>query len=99
MLLPLSPGSVREVALGELRPWAGNPRRISPRRLDDLKRALTDEPGMLWARPLIALPDGTVICGNQRLAAARALGWSALPAVVVDLDLERARMWALRDNN
>ncbi len=54
---------------------------------------------MLWARPLIALPDGTVICGNQRLLAARELGWQTIPTITVDLDRDRARLWALRDNN
>lgn len=54
---------------------------------------------MLRARPLIALPDGTVIAGNQRLRAAQQLGWSTVPTIHVDLDPARARLWALRDNN
>jgi DNA modification methylase len=54
---------------------------------------------MLWARPLIALMDGTVIAGNMRLRAARALGWDTIPAVRVDLSWNDARVWALRDNN
>ena len=55
---------------------------------------------MLWARPLLALPDGTVIAGNQRLRAALELGLGDDPG-----DLRRplarseARLWALRDNN
>ena len=53
---------------------------------------------MMRARPLIALPDGTVIAGNQRLAAAVELGWETVPTVVVDLDAARAAEWALRDN-
>lgn len=32
-----------------------------PERLEDLKRALAEDPDMLWARPVIALPDGTVM--------------------------------------
>ena len=53
---------------------------------------------MLRARPLIALPDGTVIAGNQRLAAAIALGWQTIPVVFADLDEARAVEWAIRDN-
>ena len=53
---------------------------------------------MLRARPLIALPDGTVIAGNQRLLAARELGWETVPVVFADLDETRAAEWALRDN-
>jgi DNA modification methylase len=54
---------------------------------------------MLWARPLVALPDGTVVMGNQRLLAARELGWATIPVLYAELDPQRARVWALRDNN
>jgi ParB-like chromosome segregation protein Spo0J len=67
--------------------------------VDDLRRSLEADPEMLWARPLVALPDGTVVYGNQRLRAAQEAGWDSIPAVVVDLTPERARIWALRDNN
>jgi site-specific DNA-methyltransferase (adenine-specific) len=90
---------VREVAVAGLRPWPENPRRIRPERLADLKQTLVADREMLWARPLIALPDGTVICGNQRLLAAVELGWETIPTVTVELDRVRARLWALRDNN
>ncbi len=87
-----------DLPLAELHEWPRNPRRISKPRLEQLKRALEAEPHMLRARPLIALPDGTVVAGNQRLRAARELGWESLPVVVVDLDEARAAEWALRDN-
>src|SRR5689334_22416790 len=75
----------RELPLTVLRAWPENPRSIRPDRLADLKRALEADREMLAARPLIALPDGTVICGNQRLLAARELGWESLPVLTVDL--------------
>jgi site-specific DNA-methyltransferase (adenine-specific) len=87
------------VALERLRPWPGNPRKIAGRRFEELKRALKADPEMLWARPLLALPDGTVFCGNQRLLAALELGWTSIPLVFVDIDLARATVWALRDNS
>ena len=62
-------------------------------------RTLLDDREMLWARALIVRPDGTVICGNQRFAAAVALGWVSIPVLVVDISDERAMMWALRDNS
>jgi DNA modification methylase len=91
--------AVAEVPLGRLRPWPENPRRIRRERLEELKRALSEDREMLRARPLLALSDGTVIAGNQRLLAARELGWPTIPVLSVDLDPERARLWALRDNN
>jgi DNA modification methylase len=89
---------VTEVALERLRPWDRNPRRIAPAELENLKLALVDDREMLWARPLIALLDGTVVCGNMRLLAARELGWKTIPVLKVDLDRERAAVWAVRDN-
>lgn len=88
-----------EVPLAGLHAWPDNPRSIRPDRLADLTKALEADREMLVARPLIALPDGTVLCGNQRLRAARELGWRSLPVVTVDLDPQRARLWALRDNS
>ena len=90
---------VVEARLDALRPHPANPRTITADRLEQLMAALDADRQMLQARPLIALPDGTVIAGNQRLAAARELGWETIPTVFVDLDERRAQLWALRDNN
>lgn len=89
---------VREVPLSKLRASEKNPRRISAARLEQLKRSLEADREMLRARPVVALPDGTVIMGNQRLRAAQELGWTTLPVLTVDLDDERAALWMLRDN-
>ncbi len=94
-----SPGGITVAPLTALHPHPANPRKISKERLEALKLALQADPEMLRARPLIALPDGTVIAGNQRLRAALELGWPEIPVCFVDLDEERARLWALRDNN
>ena len=91
--------AVVDAPVAELRGWDRNPRRIKPARLEQLKAMLSSSPEMLRARPLICLPDGTVIAGNQRLAAAQALGWESIPAVFVDLDEATAIEWAFRDNN
>src|SRR4051812_43359732 len=61
-------------------------------------RSLDDDPRMLDARPVIALPDGTIVAGNMRYRAAVELGWTSIACVTVDLDAERARVWMLRDN-
>lgn len=90
---------LREIRLAELRESPGNPRQITPARYDSLRRALATDPEMLQARPLIALPDGEVICGNMRLRALRDLGVQTAPTYVSDLDPARRREWLLRDNN
>jgi ParB-like nuclease domain len=83
----------------ELHENPGNPRTIDRARFDALVRSLEADPSMMAARPLIALPDGTVIAGNMRLRAAKELGWRTVPTVFADLPPERARLWLLRDNN
>jgi DNA modification methylase len=100
MAAPAEPDlAIRETPLAALHPAPDNPRKITPERLAQLKRSLEADREMLAVRPLIALLDGTVVCGNQRLRAAQALGWETIPAVVVDLDDRRAKEWMLRDNN
>jgi DNA modification methylase len=89
----------RSRSLDSLREHPDNPRTIEPGRLDQLKRNLAEDPGMLKARPVIALPDGTVIAGNMRLRAARELGWKTIPVYTVELDDATARLWMLRDNS
>ncbi len=80
-------GDVAAVAVTLLRPWPDNPRRISGERLEALKQSMVADPAMLWARPLLALRDGTVFSGNQRLRVARELGWESIPVLYVDLDV------------
>jgi ParB-like chromosome segregation protein Spo0J len=89
---------VQMLSIASLHESSENPRRIAPSRLEQLKRSLVADPSMLSARPVIALPDGTIVAGNMRYRAAVELGWDAIPTVVVDLDRERARLWMLRDN-
>lgn len=87
------------VALTELREWPDNPRKISDSALERLQASLKADPDLLAARPMIALPDGTVIAGNMRLRALRQMGVESAPVHVIDADERRAREIALRDNN
>lgn len=49
-------------------------------------------------KPIVALPDGTVIAGNHQLLAARKLGWDEIAVVYVDDDEQTAKAFALADN-
>lgn len=101
---------VKEIKIRDLRPNNGeidglprNPRKISKKQLEKLKKSLADAPEMLRLRELICVehPDGpVVICGNQRLEAAKALGWEKLPCKVLprDTDPAKLREYAIKDN-
>lgn len=49
-------------------------------------------------KPIVVSDAGVVIAGNGTLAAARALGWTEIDAVVTDLSGDEARAFALADN-
>jgi len=49
-------------------------------------------------KPIVALPDGTVIAGNHQFLAAKALGWTAMAVVFVNDDDQTAKAFALADN-
>lgn len=84
------------VDLAGLRADPRNARLHPERNLEAIKVSL-GRFGQL--RPVVALPDGTVIAGNGTLEAARRLGWSKLAAVFLHGDDEtRARAYALADN-
>lgn len=91
-------GTLGTRSVTELHESPANPRMISGSRLTALKADLEHDPTMLWARPIIATPDGTVVAGNMRLRAAQEMGWEEIPTYTVELDETRAREWMLRDN-
>lgn len=87
------------VPIDQLKLWDKNPRRISDASLAALKASLTADPGFLWLRPILALKDGTVFAGNQRLTAARALGWKEVPCIQEDIPEQLMHERAIKDNN
>lgn len=101
---------VKEIEIRILRPNNGeidglprNPRKISKKQLEKLKKSLADAPEMLRLRELICVehPDGpVVIAGNQRLEAAKDLGWETLPCKVLPADTDPAKLreYAIKDN-
>jgi DNA modification methylase len=81
-----------------LRPSEWNPRLIRDARFKNLCESLSADPDFLWDRPILATPDGAVFGGNMRLRAAQQLGWSEVPARIVDIPEQLAKERALRDN-
>jgi DNA modification methylase len=89
---------VVQARVADLRPNPRNPRRISAKRFEQLARTMSEQPAMLQARPVIALPNGDVVAGNQRVGVAGELGWETIPTVFVDLDEVEAAVWMFLDN-
>ena len=74
-----------------------NARTHGRRNLDAIKASLV---AFGQRRPLVVMPDGTVIAGNGTLEAIRELGWADVAVTVVPADwtAEQARAYALADN-
>ena len=101
---------IREIEIRDLRPNNGeveglprNPRKISKKNLEKLKKSVQDAPEMLHLRELIVVPHGdefVVIAGNQRLEAAKAVGMTALPCKVLPAETDPAKLreYAIKDN-
>jgi 16S rRNA G966 N2-methylase RsmD len=80
-----------------------NPRTLKEKAFLELKASLEKDPHFLKARPVIvSMEEGrenTVIAGNQRLTAAKALGWKTIPVMEVrGASEEQEREWMVKDN-
>lgn len=86
------------VDIDRLRQADWNPREIEDERMSSLMASIDRDPDFMWQRPILALRDGTVYAGNQRLAACVALGWRTVPAILEDVPEDVARQRAIKDN-
>lgn len=87
--------ALEEVPLDAMRAAPWNPRTISEFQAEALAHSL-EEFGAV--EPVVLNADGTILGGHQRVAAARSLGWTALPAVRVDLPPKKAKLLNLALN-
>lgn len=80
-----------------------NPRFIRDKRFEQLKKSIQDAPEMLDYRRLLVYPFNethVIICGNMRFRAAKELGYTELPCVVLPPETppEKLREYATKDN-
>ncbi len=82
--------TIVEIAIDALKPDPANPRKISDQQLEVLTRAI---PESGFIEPIVVrAEDNMIVGGHQRVRAARRLGYRTLPAVMVDLPIEKARL-------
>ena len=80
------------VPVGELRPHPRNPRRGAVEEIRKSLRRFGQQ------RPLLALPDGTLVAGHHVWRAAQAEGWSHVAVLRSDLTEEAVEAYLLADN-
>jgi hypothetical protein len=88
---------IEQIPLSEINPAKYNPRTISESAFAGLKESLKKF-GM--PQPLVVNKRNNVLVGgHQRLKAADALGWQAVPVVYVDLSLSEEKALNVTLNN
>lgn len=92
----------QDLPLSKLKLLKRNPRRITSSQMAKLCESLREDPEFLQKRPvLVNLVDGVyqVYAGNQRVRAARKLGWKTIPCDVDEnLTPKLMRDRVLKDN-
>jgi hypothetical protein len=84
------------VPISELHPDPSNARRHGQRNLDAIQASLA---AFGQRKPLVVQREGMIVrAGNGTLAAAQALGWDHIAAVVIDEDSAQAVQFAIADN-
>lgn len=84
------------IPIADLMPDPANARRHGEKNLDAIKASLAS---FGQRKPIVVQRDGMIVrAGNGTLAAAKALGWEEIAAVVIDDDNATASQFAIADN-
>lgn len=85
--------------LADLKEFEHNPRRISKKDFNKLKKSLQEFPEMLEARELVVDENNVILGGNQRYKALLALGETTAPVKRVQgWSDEQKRQFVIKDN-
>ena len=87
---------VEYVDIKQLKPYAGNPRKIQAKGIEKLQRSIE---AYGFVNPILA-QRGTnmIIAGHQRLKAAGDAGLDKVPVIFLDFDDTTARAYNIADN-
>ena len=93
---------IQEILLKKLKLLEKNPRKITKEQLEKLCKSLKDDPEFLKKRPiLVNLVNDVyhVYAGNQRVQAAKKIGWKTIPCDVDEnLDEALIKSRVIKDN-
>jgi ParB-like chromosome segregation protein Spo0J len=95
--------AIEYIAIKQLKLLDNNPRKIDKVQFDKLKKSLRDDPKFFDCRPCLVNveSDGVkrVYAGNQRVQAAKKLGWKEVPCIVeYQIDDEVIQQRIIKDN-
>lgn len=88
--------AVQAVTLADLKPYPNNTRTHSPEQLEALRGSLRE---FGWVKPVMILPDMTIIAGHGIVEAAKLEGWTTGKAVIVEgLSDAQVQAYVIADN-
>ena len=87
---------IEMTATSALTPYVGNTRRHSKKQISQIAASIRQ---FGFVVPILVAPDGTIVAGHGRHAAAEALGMAAVPIIRLDhLTAAERRAYAIADN-
>lgn len=92
---------VKDIPIKNLKLTDKNPRKIDKDQFAKLCQNLTDDPSFLQLRPVLAYEhEGElwVYAGNQRVRAAKKLGWKTIPCLVGPYNESEVQRRTVLDN-
>jgi ParB-like chromosome segregation protein Spo0J len=101
MNIPTSPGSLSRLsityrAVGDLIPDPRNARTHSKRQIDQIRASIE---AFGFTNPILADPEGRLIAGHGRLQAARTMGFTEVPTIILSgLSETQKRALRIADN-
>lgn len=76
-----------------------NPRNISKKKLEYLKKSIKKNPKMLSVRPIVCDTNYMILGGNMRYEALKASGSKKIPVLIVEFSDEEKKHFVVQDNH
>lgn len=89
---------VKNYPVSKLSNYEHNPRVIDTYKYQTLLKSIREFPQMLDIRPLIIDEDYKILCGNMRYRACVELGFTQVPAKMVNLSENKKMELVIKDN-
>lgn len=93
--------TIEHISIKQLKLLDKNPRKIDKMQFEKLCRSIETDPGFFNDRPCLVNRIGDqliVYAGNQRLRAAKKLGWKTVPCIIEEITEEVQKRRVVQDN-
>jgi len=87
---------IQSIPIASLRPWARNARTHSRKQIRQLAESIR---AFGFTNPVLVDSDNTILAGHGRVEAAKSLGMTAAPCVLLEhMTSEQKRAYVIADN-